>query len=985
MTVAATCPECGSLDTRYREQRGGWICDACDHVWAEPPLTGDTEPKTLFASFISYGHADASGLAERLRQDLMALGASVWLDADGIEAGGQWDIRIEQGVRSADVLLAVMTPHSVREDSVCRDEVILAHTLGKSIVPVRASSDPAVRPTLLLVRKSWLDFTGDYEEAFGRLVRVLTGDESALFKPLAASVAGLVPIDFGPELARHTSVFVGRDWLDRELDDWLADEAGRAFVIVGEPGIGKSAIAAHIATTRADVAAVHFCTIRNSRTLDPYEFVAAVTGQLSGRVSGFADAMEVRNPEVPRERAGDAFRELVVEPARRVPRPESTQILVVDSLDEAATRAGETIADLLLDQAPDLPPWLRVVATTRPESEILERLRALSTFELQADRPENTQDLAEFVHSRLVDERAANRVAALAEGNFLYAHMATEALAAGTITAEELAGLPAGVSDYLAVAFRRAFPSGEEYSTQYAPILRCLIAAFAPVPEDVLRRAVGSDRESLSLRIRVLRPYLRVEGPSGQRCFALYHRSVSEWLQDAIAAGPYFCDSERGHADLADALNEDESAREYRLRWLPQHLRVLRRWDALYSFLSSIPTFIELDETDSLAPRRLWADLKLNGHTAAEAYAENAGRLNLDASQLLAIAELLSDLDEGDRAIDLYLRARDLANVDSNPSAAAAAASGAAIVFRSRGRLSEAMEVFGAGPAERLEVKHSPHTMRLYRELELGSGVGASTWSPAMVLMDRGEFDRAVSVLETEISHASDVGDAFALMRALGNLSLVRLRMGDAEAALATAETQEEICRSAGDMRSLCLSLGNRACVLHVLGRNIEALESLAEQEALCQRLQDERTASLVELNRGIFLCASDGAEIGLPHLQRSEQICRSIGDLSGTFMALGYQAAARDALGDGEEALRLFELEETICRQLSACKGLGISLDRKARLLAREGSVEEALRAAKEAVECSIKLGSPTREARELLVASLSGESGAAPGDDGR
>jgi len=45
----------------------------------------------------------------------------------------------------------------------------------------------------------------------------------------------------------------GRDWLLNEIDDWLQDEPNsRVFWLVGGPGIGKTAIAAHRCHNRRD-------------------------------------------------------------------------------------------------------------------------------------------------------------------------------------------------------------------------------------------------------------------------------------------------------------------------------------------------------------------------------------------------------------------------------------------------------------------------------------------------------------------------------------------------------------------------------------------------------------------------------------------------------------------------------------------------------------------------------------------------------------
>jgi TIR domain len=88
------------------------------------------EPTRLF---LSYGVHDASELAERLHRDLMARGYQVWWDVNRIRAGRPWDEEVQTGLRNSQVVLALLSPQSVRRardagnptatDSVCLDEI----------------------------------------------------------------------------------------------------------------------------------------------------------------------------------------------------------------------------------------------------------------------------------------------------------------------------------------------------------------------------------------------------------------------------------------------------------------------------------------------------------------------------------------------------------------------------------------------------------------------------------------------------------------------------------------------------------------------------------------------------------------------------------------------------------------------------------------------------------------------------------------------
>jgi len=74
----------------------------------------------------------------------------------------------------------------LREDSVCRDEVALALVLPRTVVPARASN--RATPTPQLVRRSWVDFTRDYDDGLRRLLEYLGGDEGALLAPELATL-----------------------------------------------------------------------------------------------------------------------------------------------------------------------------------------------------------------------------------------------------------------------------------------------------------------------------------------------------------------------------------------------------------------------------------------------------------------------------------------------------------------------------------------------------------------------------------------------------------------------------------------------------------------------------------------------------------------------------------------------------------------------------------------------------------------------------
>jgi len=53
----------------------------------------------------------------------------------------------------------------------------------------------------------------------------------------------LSAIAFTSDIAKLTEDFTGRQWVFDDIDRWLKQSEERFFILTGEPGVGKSAIA----------------------------------------------------------------------------------------------------------------------------------------------------------------------------------------------------------------------------------------------------------------------------------------------------------------------------------------------------------------------------------------------------------------------------------------------------------------------------------------------------------------------------------------------------------------------------------------------------------------------------------------------------------------------------------------------------------------------------------------------------------------------
>ena len=120
--------------------------------------------------FFSYSRADAEFVL-KLATDLRSAGVDLWIDQLDIPAGAQWDRAVEDALEACSCLVIVLSPTSVDSQNVL-DEASFAIEQDKKIIPVLYKNcDIPFR----LKRLQYIDFTGDYDTAYTKLLSTLRG------------------------------------------------------------------------------------------------------------------------------------------------------------------------------------------------------------------------------------------------------------------------------------------------------------------------------------------------------------------------------------------------------------------------------------------------------------------------------------------------------------------------------------------------------------------------------------------------------------------------------------------------------------------------------------------------------------------------------------------------------------------------------------------------------------------------------------------
>jgi tetratricopeptide (TPR) repeat protein len=572
MSQALACPHCGSLETKYKKKAGQWECDECETRFDAPSETR-LRPQRIF---LSYGHDDNTPLVLLLRERLEAAGHSIWVDQTHIRAGDDWRLAIKKGLLESDRVLSFLSKHSTRDPGVCLDEIgiALAHRHG-AIATLLVEPVQQVMPPPSLSHIQYLDLSdwrNEFEQGEPHWTAWVDAQAATLLDIIGrnAGFAGemdelqrlLTPQTQGGRLGTLVErEFVGRDWLFKDIEAWRHDKSERTFWLVAEPGMGKSAIAARLAhTTARYTVAYHFCRFDEPDTRSPETFVRTLAFQLAARLPGYRTMLlyAARYPSKPLAeiQADDLFTLLLTNPLRYSidgGQSEDRLLVLVDALDEAPA-----IADLLARRHGDLPSWVALLLTSRPDPLVQSALASIAPHRLSRDDPRNQSDLDAYLDQWMATvsptppKNAREMLLKNSEGNILYLATAREGAKVGVFNLDHPEAYPKGLGALYRNWFDRKFGDGVDASAWKASyaLLELICASPEPLPIPVASQTLNWAGQDRIIATRPLGSLVQQQ----DNAIEIFHRSLAEWLQDPVLADRYWVNAEDGRVHLAKAL-----------------------------------------------------------------------------------------------------------------------------------------------------------------------------------------------------------------------------------------------------------------------------------------------------------------------------------------------------------------------------------------------------------------------------------------------
>ena len=573
----SACPYCGSTASHWKPKAEQYECEACAKSFDGPAPDAATNfrPQHIF---LSYGHDDNAVVVEELHHRLEAAGHTVWIDKSKIKGGADWRATITEGIRKSDRVLSFLSKHSTRDPGVCLDEIgiALVHRHG-AIATLLVEPVAEVSPPPTVSHIQYLDFSNWREERE-------KGQEAwqTRLDSWAATVLGIIAENVGfagemdellrllkpwPQSRRAgnlvSGVFVGRQWLFDAIESWRKDKQGtRTWFLVSGPGMGKSTMVAHLAHFHPRTTiAYFFCRHNEPETRSGHTFIRTLAFQLAARMPAYLrlvlDAARRSAKPLEQIHPDDLFTLLLSDPLHNIidgGLRDDRMLVVIDALDEAPE-----IATLLARRQGELPAWLALVLTSRPDAGVMSSFAGTSRRVLHPDDPRNREDLEALLDGWFArmdcPPPAAARAVLLerSEGNMLYLATISDGVRKEIFDLSRPDDFPRGLGGIYKDWFTRQFGESPGRSRDWPGtygLLELVCASPEPLPLSLARRCLGWKGQDQINAIHPLGSLIRTTGD----LLELFHRSLADWLKDADMAGCFWVNAEDGRINLAKVL-----------------------------------------------------------------------------------------------------------------------------------------------------------------------------------------------------------------------------------------------------------------------------------------------------------------------------------------------------------------------------------------------------------------------------------------------
>ncbi len=371
-------------------------------------------------------------------------------------------------------------------------------------------------------------------------------------------------LDYTRFIDEKTHDFVGRQFVFDAVTRFTETSPRGYFFIRGDPGIGKSALAAQMVRNNGYVH--HFNIL--SEGIDKTEtFLRNICAQL---IAVYQLNYSFITPE--QTQNADFLKRLLGEVSNKLGSHQKA-IIVVDALDEAST-LGLSPGENRLYLPATLPRGIYIIATTRRIQMDLRIDCEQDTLDIENDSSDNITDIHKYINRVIIRPKIQAYIAApqinnaifikhlveKSEGNFMYLRYILPEIEHGAYADLGLAALPTGLRNYYADHWRRMRGKDEKAWFKYKlPVIMALTTVKEPVSIDLIADFSGvKERARIREVLNEWTQFLHQEQVSYegslQKRFYVYHASFHDFIASQEEIEDERVSRKEAHQRIADKL-----------------------------------------------------------------------------------------------------------------------------------------------------------------------------------------------------------------------------------------------------------------------------------------------------------------------------------------------------------------------------------------------------------------------------------------------
>ena len=364
---------------------------------------------------------------------------------------------------------------------------------------------------------------------------IISQSSNSSFNSCLLSLADLKPTTLEITPIDKTKLFCGRKFVFNAINEFIQNHQSGYFTILGDAGMGKSAIAAKYIVDH--LGTICFFNIRAEGRNRLDLFIRLIRQQLTQRF----DIANVEN---------DDLSTLLIKASQKLSASENL-VIVIDALDEVDQEDNGNLLNLPMY----LPEKVYLILTRRPYNSEDKRLTfspdtKYQELDLREYQDKSNDDVKAYIleflslekykaglenwinqQNDLSKPKFVDTIAAKSENNFMYLRYVLEAIAEGFYQDEKLEQLPAGLQGYYESHWRIMGMTNRPLPKDKIKIIYVMCALKSPLSREMIIKYSQENALTVQEVIKDWTQFLQEQKTYQPPRYRFYHESFRDFLQ----------------------------------------------------------------------------------------------------------------------------------------------------------------------------------------------------------------------------------------------------------------------------------------------------------------------------------------------------------------------------------------------------------------------------------------------------------------------